>query len=306
MSAVVTVVVPVFGVVALGFAAVRAGLFAAEAGAALARFMYYFAVPALLFRGIAQADLPAAPPWTVLAMFYLPALSLFAGMAALAPRTLGWARSERGLAAMSASYGNIVLLGYPLVHAAFGSAGALPLLLIMGTQSLVMFPLTTLLLERERTRGRGLHALLDLARNPVVVSLLAGFVCNASGTAVPVLLDRALELLSAAGPGCALVALGMSLARYRLDGGYRDVLVFVAVKNILNPILAGGLGFALGLRGDVYTVVLMLAAMPVGINAFVFASQYGLRQDAVAKAIVVSTVVSAGTVGALLAVLPPG
>jgi predicted permease len=175
----------------------------------------------------------------------------------------------------------------------------------MGTQSLVMFPLTTVLLEPTRTRGRGLRPLLALVRNPVVVSLLAGFACNASGTAVPVMFDRALELLSAAGPGCALAALGMSLARYRLDGGYRDVLVFVAVKNVVNPLIAAALGCVLGMHGAVYAVVVVLAAMPIGINAFVFANHYGLHQNTVAKAIVVSTVVSVGTVSTLLAVLPP-
>lgn len=305
MSAVATVVVPVFGTVAIGYGLARGGLFSAGVGEALVRFMYYLAIPAMLFQSLAGADLPATVPWRLLAAFYVPSLALFALGMLVARRALGWSREAQGMAGMSSSYSNMVLLGFPLTLAAFGEAGSVPLFILLATQSLVMFPLTTWALEsRSRSGPRaGLgRAALRLALNPVILSLVLGVAANLAGLALNATVTRLLSLLSGAGPGCALVALGVSLAQYRLGGGYREVAVLVALKNGAHPLVVWGGGLLLGLPPLWLAVAVILAAMPTGINAFIFAGQYGVRQETVSKTIVVSTALSSVTVTVLLAI----
>ncbi|MGE0862098.1 MAG: AEC family transporter, partial [Gammaproteobacteria bacterium] len=106
---------------------------------------------------------------------------------------------------------------------------------------------------------------------------------------------------AAAGPGCALVALGVGLAQYRLGGGWREVALLVALKNLLCPLLVWLLGGALGLAPAWLAVAVLMAAMPTGINAYIFASQYQRRQDCVAKSIVASTLAAALISSLLLA-----
>ena len=77
MSDVAAIVAPVFGTVGLGYVATRGGLFTQETGAGLTRFMFYLAIPALLFRGVAGAALPAQVPWAYFAAFYLPSFAVF-------------------------------------------------------------------------------------------------------------------------------------------------------------------------------------------------------------------------------------
>lgn len=296
MNAVWTVVTPVFGTVALGYALARLGVLSREVGAGLTRFMFFLAIPAMLFRGLAGATLPATPPWAYLASFYLPSFAVFGLATWMAERRLGWARAEAGLAGMTACYANIVLLGLPLAHAAFGAAGELPLFLLVATQSTLLFPLATWALE---IRGAGarprrvLGALGRLALNPVLLALAAGFVANHLAFVPVAPLARMLDTLAAAGPGCALVALGVGLAQYRLGGGWREVALLVVLKNLLCPLLVWGLGRALGLESTWLAVAVLMAAMPTGINAYIFASQYQRRQDCVAKSIVASTLCAA-------------
>ncbi len=288
---------PVFGTVAVGYALARVGIFKCEVGTGLTRFMFHLAIPAMLFRGLVGANLPAQIPWAFLAAFYVPSCAVFWFALRLAQRGLGWTRREAGMAGMSACYANIVLLGLPLADAAYGERGHLPLFILMATQSLLLFPLATYALEiygKERAGellfyGRAVGRLLV---NPVIVALILGFIVNVGAVAVPPVVTRMVAVLGAAGPGCALVALGISLAQYQLSGGWRDALVLVGLKNILCPLAVWGLARVLGLTDMWLVTAVLMAAMPAGINTFIFASQYQVRQDTVAKTIVASTLSS--------------
>ncbi len=306
MNAVVAVVVPVFGTVGVGYGLARCGLFDRDTGAGLVRFMYYLAIPALLFNSLAGADLPPTIPWRFLLAFYLPVIATFLLGRQLADSLLGWRGREAGIAGMAATYANMVMLGYPLVLAAFGERGTVPLFILLATQSTVMFPLATYAIEAgegEPRRGLAPHgrALARVVLNPVIPSLALGVAVNLSGWQLGPVLERMLELLGAAGPGCALVALGITLAQYRIAGTYRAVVWFVVLKNLLCPAGVWLACVAAGVTELWREVAVLLAAMPSGINAFIFASQYGLRQEEVAKTIVVSTLVAALVSSALLA-----
>ncbi|MCP5198923.1 MAG: AEC family transporter [Gammaproteobacteria bacterium] len=305
MSGVITVVGPVFAAVAIGFGLARADVFDAATGRALVRFMFHLAIPAMLLRSLAGASLPATLPWRFIAAFYLPSLLLYGLAAVLARRRLGWAPGELGVAGMAGAYANIVLLGYPLVIGAFGDAGAVPLFILLAAQSPLLFPLTTWLCERGTPAGGPAGgpagALRVLVANPVVLSLVLGIALNLGGAVLPRPLDDLLRLLGSAGPGCALIALGIGLAQCRLGGAPGDVALLVALKNVAHPLAVWALGHGLGVRADWLAVAVVLAAMPSGVNAFVFASHYRVRETTVAQTIVVSTLVSAVVASLLLA-----
>ncbi len=308
MSTIAATVVPVFGSVALGYALARGGLFSADSGRALVRFMYYLAIPAMLFRSLAAAELPATMPWAYLAAFYLPSLLIFALAMLLARRAFGWARHETGIAGMSAGYANMVLLGFPLTLSAFGPSAALPLFILLATQSALFFPLTTWALERRADGQRAaplalVRRALRLLLNPVIAGLLLGVAANLAGVEVPLPLDRLLAIIGAAAPGCALIALGISVAQYRLGGGYRDVTVLVVLKLLVHPLLVFLACHVFAVPAAWMQVAVLLAAMPSGINAFIFASQYEVRQEAVSKAIVISTALSPLVVTGLLVLI---
>lgn len=309
MNAVAAVVVPVFGTVALGYGLARSRLFSAEAGAGLVRFMYYLAIPALLIDSVQRAELPATLPLAFLAAFYGPSFLLYAiGMSATRV-LLGWEARDPIMGGMTASYSNIVLLGYPVVLSAFGAGGTMPLFILLATQSMLLFPFTTWLLERAGTApeqgGGALRALQRLALNPVLVSLALGIGLNLTDATLPEPLARMLKLLGSAGPACALVALGISLAQYRLVGGYRDALFLIALKNALHPVLVWGGCVALRIETSWTQVAVLLAAMPCGLNAFIFASQYRVREETVSKSVVLSTALSSLVAALILSWMLP-
>ena len=58
MDIIVDIIVPVFGIVGIGYVAARVGLFSAEATRGLSAFVFNFAIPALLFRTMVTTKLP--------------------------------------------------------------------------------------------------------------------------------------------------------------------------------------------------------------------------------------------------------
>ena len=305
MQTVLNIITPIFGIVALGFVLARAGVFGAAASEALTRFMFYVAVPAMLFRTLATTTLPASVPWAYIAAFYGASFVTFALGIAFARWGLGWSRRDQGIAGIAAGYSNMVMLGFPLVVTAFGDAGALPLFILIALQSMLLFPATTWVIEvYGRTDGvpaRSALAMLGkLALNPVIASLLLGIGANLLGVTVPGALARGLDMIGAAAPACALTALGVGLAQYEIRGAVRASAGLVVLKTCVHPALVWLACAAFDIPALWTHVAIVLAAMPTGINAFIFARQYAARIEAVSKTIVFSTIISVFTVAALL------
>ena len=125
MNIVINIVAPIFGAVVLGALLVRARLFDSATSDGLAKFVYYVAIPALLFRSLSRAELPTVLPWRFILAFYVPSIALFAGGVFIA-RQSGWDRPSQGIAGMGACYSNMVMLGIPMCHAAFGHDADVP------------------------------------------------------------------------------------------------------------------------------------------------------------------------------------
>jgi malonate transporter and related proteins len=315
----ITIITPIFGIVLLGYFLARNGIFSRATGDGLTRFMFYVAVPAMLFQSISTTELPSEIPWKYICAFYIPSLIVFATAMLCSATLFGWSKKEQGIAGVCSAYSNMVLLGLPLLLAAYGERVTLPLFILLAPQSLLLFPATIIAVEiyggqqpvendtegeeKSATRwsSRVASTLKKLLLNPIIVSLAFGIVVNINDVEVPAALGSALRLLANAAPACALTALGVSLAQYEFRQIETDSLVLALLKNLLHPLLVF-LACRLFSIEEFWTqVAVFLAAMPCGINAFIFANSYGMKIRNVTQSIVISTLLSVATVALLLA-----
>jgi malonate transporter len=311
------VIAPIFGTVLLGYLLTRIGIFTREVGEGLTRFMFYLAIPAMLFQSMSSTNLPTDIPWKFICAFYIPSLIVFLTAMIVSGLFFHWRKDEQGIAGVCSAYSNMVLLGLPLLLAAFGERATLPLFILLAPQSLLLFPTTILAVEaygehtpKNKALGkdgslsntsRKFATVKKLFVNPIIISLGLGVSANIGGWHIPDALTDALRMTGKAAPACALTALGVSLAQYKFQRVEIDSLVLALLKNILHPVLvflACGL-FEVELFWT--QVAVFLAAMPCGINAFIFASNYEIKTKNVTQSIVLSTVISIATASFLLA-----
>jgi predicted permease len=76
------------------------------------------------------------------------------------------------------------------------------------------------------------------------------------------------------------------------------------VKTVVHPVLMGGVGYFLGLRGLNLAVMTVAAALPIGANVFLFSQRYRKEEDAVTAGVAVSTAMAIVSVTGVMAVLP--
>ncbi len=304
------IVAPIFGVLALGFLAARARALDEGAVKGLVVFVFNLAIPILLLRSLARTELPEDIRWSFLLSFYGGSFTVYLLGLAVGRFVFRRPLAHQAIFGMSAGFTNTVLMGIPILLTAYGPEATLPIFLIIAFHGPTLMPLTTGLIQMDRGNGlsvaRQAGAIgLELVKNPIIMGLLAGLVLNLAGVAIPGPLDRVAEMLGSTAVPCALFALGASLAGYSLRGEMAPTLLLVPLKVVLHPLLVWALAVPVfGLDGIWVPVAVGMAAMPTGINAYLFGARYDAAPDVAARTILLSTVLSVGTISLLLYLFP--
>lgn len=302
MSTILEVVAPVFAIILLGFGAARRRVLEEAAFAALARFTFLVAAPALLFAGGTRPAGGGA--WAAAAIVGVSVL-VFLAVTFGARRLAGQDLAQAGMLGLACVFGNSVMMGIPVIVAAYGDAGLPALLGILGTQTVVLLGMATMFAEVGRAsqapwRHAARSTLAGIARNPVLIAVLAAMAWNLTGLEVPGVLRRTLELLGAAAPPVALFCLGGSLFGLSVAALWRETLFIAAVKLLALPALVWAAALVLPLSPAEKAVAVTMAALPTGANAFILARRYATGADRSGSAVVFTTAVSVLTLAALI------
>jgi malonate transporter len=297
------IVAPVFALIGMGAAAVRLRLLDATAVKGMSDFVFYLAMPALLFHAMVSA--PPLRLLDVAGSFIVGAFLLFLVAVLLARWAFRAGLARSGVFALNAVFGNTVMLGVPIVDSAFGAEGVAYLLAVVAFHSGLLLPLATILIEADAGHGRSPLAVLratlpGLLRNPVVVCIALALAWRLTGLGLAAPVDRLLLLLGAAGPPLALFCLGATLPKPQGWQGMGEIAAASALKLVAMPAVVAALAWAAGVQGVAFAVVVLAAAMPTGANAFLLARRFGTMMEASASTVVVSTGLSLVTLTLLL------
>lgn len=296
---------PFFAVIGLGYLSGRARFFSVEATAYLTRFVFYFALSAMLFGFAANLDIGAVFNWSFVLAYTAATLLVWLVVAAIALAR----RTSREVAVFEAHagvIGNVGFLGIPMLSLLLGPGAVGPVLLVLAVDLIVFSSLLTMLVTgiragRVSLRTFGVLA-TGLAKNPMIVSVALGILWGATGLALPVPANEFLTLLGAAATPCALFAIGASLAG---RGAERlEIAGWIAfAKLVLHPAAVAAACWAFGLHGFDAGVMIAAAALPVAGNVFILAQHYGVAPQRVSTAILLSTAASVLTVTGVIALI---
>ena len=296
------VVAPIFAIIAAGYVAAARGFVDAGGFRGLNLFAFSFAAPALLFAsGTAGPQGGGAAAFA----FFLGAGLLFA-LVLWGARRGGMGLAASGMLALDVSYGNTVMMGIPLIIAAFGAPGLAILLAILALHSMVLLGAATVVAEIAQNQRAAPWPLLrstlaGVARNPVVMAVLLAMLWSSLALPVPGVARRTLELVGAAAPPVALFCLGGSLHGFDARAAWKQTGVTILLKLAALPLLVWGITRLMGLSELEVAVATLTAALPTGANAFLVARRYGVGTEASGASVLVSTLLSLVTLTVLMA-----
>jgi malonate transporter len=298
-------ILPFFAVIALGYLAVRTRFFSEEATVYLTRFVFYFALSAMLFGFAANLDVAAIFSWPFV-FAYLLGTSLIWLLVAAVALWRGTNREEAVFEAHTGVIGNVGFLGIPMLALLLGPQAVGPVLLVLAVDLIVFSSILTMAITGLRA-GRvsmqtfGILA-LGLAKNPMIGSVVLGILWGATGLALPVPVNEFMTLLGAAATPCALFAIGASLAGRSAER--LEVAAWLSTaKLVLHPIAVAGACWLFGVSGYNAGVMVAAAALPVAGNVFILAQHYRVAPQRVSTAILLSTAASVLTVTAVIALI---
>ncbi len=295
---------PFFAIIGLGYWAGRSRFFTEEATAYLTKFVFFFALSAMLFRF--AATLPFAEIFSGrLVLGYLIGTAGVYALATLVAYLRGLDIPTAAVEAQCAAIGNVGFLGLPMLALLFTEAAIGPVMLVLTVDLVVFSSLIVILINGGRdgrlTFGTIRLIGLGLLKNPMVVSISAGLIWSAMKIPVPVPLNDFLTILGGAATPGALFAIGASLAgksaeRVQIAGW----LSFC--KLVVHPaFVAIALIWLIPVGTFPASVAISAAALPVAGNVYMLAAHYGVAPHRASAAILLSTIASIMTLPLVIA-----
>ena len=305
---ILAIVLPIFLLIALGYASAFTGLLREAVGDGLGQFVNTIAIPVLIFRTLATASFDGASPWALWGT-YFSALAIVWAAASLLSRYL-FHREERYcvIAGIAGAFSNTMLVGLPIVSASFSEAGLVPLFVIVSVHLPFMTVVSTLLMERAAVAdgmqsARPISVTLrqvarNLITNPIIIGIMAGVAWRMTGMQIPALPANVIAQIANATIPVALFSLGMSLRRYGIRGDLAPAVVTSALKTIALPAIVWvSATYVFHLPPLWIQVATLCAACPTGINAYLFAIGFGTGHALSANTISLTSVFSVISIG---------
>lgn len=308
MLAIFLKTLPFFALIGTGYVAGRTRFFSQEATAYLTRFVFYFALSAMLFGFAANLDVAAIFDWPFVFAYTLGTGLVWLLVAAVALGR-GTSREEAVFEAHTGVIGNVGFLGIPMLALLLGPQSVGQVLLVLAVDLIVFSSILTMAITGLRAGRVSLQTFgilsVGLAKNPMIVSVVLGILWGATGLALPDPVGEFMTLLGAAATPCALFAIGASLSGRSAERV--EVAGWLALaKLVLHPAAVAGACWLFGVTGYPAGVMIAAAALPVAGNVFILAQHYRVAPQRVSTAILLSTAASVLTVTAVIALISQG
>ena len=307
MNPIFDVIFPVFAIIGMGYGASKLNWVKESTVDGLSDFTYHFAVPVMLVQTISRSSLPEQVPWAFLFSYYGASFSVLTLGLLSCRNLLGRDFGDSAMHGFTSTFPNTVLLGIPIVLMAFGEEATVPLFLIISLHSTLLLPVITTLMEVAKGRNASLakvgrNALRGIATNPIILSLVSGIVMNLLDLRLPAALDPVAELMGNAVTPCSLFALGATLTRFQIAGRWKDMGMVVIAKLLLQPLIVATLAIVVfQLEYGLWVqVAILIAAQPVGVTPYLFASRYQVNVALASNAMLITTLISPITLSVLL------
>jgi predicted permease len=304
ISAFVEVLLPVLVVVACGYALRR--VFPIDVRS-LNRVSMYVLSPALIFTTLARIEVAGAEALRIAAVSTL-VIVLVGVLTYICARPLRLDQAALSALLLSTMFMNAGNYGLPTTRFAFGEDGLQRALLFFIPQTILAQVLAVPIAGM--ARGARGNPLLQVLRMPQIYAALAGLLARAAGLNltgqghdVVTALFRGVALMSDAALPLLLLLLGMQLAQGVAVEQRGLTTLAVVLRLLVSPLLAYGLAQLLGLSDLSMRVVVLEASMPTAVNMVLYSLEFDARPGFVAGVVVVTTLLSLGTLTLLLGVL---
>jgi predicted permease len=278
MSQITSIILPFFALIGLGWIGGKTRIVTPDGMRGINGFVFYFALPALLFRALATRN--PAEIWQpdILLAYGGGTLVVYGLTRVIAARVFGLDPTSQTLFSFAGTMSNVGFMGLPLIIGLLGQEATVPLIVALAFDLIVMLSLSLLLLEGAKHANGGNSAgkiIRGTVTNPVVLAIIAGVIASILDLDWPKGVDYLLELLGGSAGPAALFAIGVALVGRPIAEKRAELVAMSLAKLVIHPVMVFAGFYMVGsVTGLEAKAVFLLAALPTAGNVFVVATTY--------------------------------
>ncbi len=295
-------ILPLFLIIFLGWLLFRLKVATEQWIKVLNEFAFYIGLPILSFMNLYTLDLRAFGNAVLAsnAIFMVVAIFMVAAFTFL----FRMSRASGSVVILSALFGNIAYMGYPVNEMVFGKDGLSVAVIVCAVNTIFFF---TLAIAVAQYRAGGNPDIRDVLRHiakiPLLWAVIIGAILGYFRIPLPAVVVKPLNMLAASSSAVVLLALGVFLATLSLRRQIRQIALIAALKLVLLPLMFWLVSLAVDMDRLQFSVSMLQAAMPVGLSVFTIADNMGLDKEVAASAVFATTLLSVVTLPLFVALL---
>ena len=290
------VVLPLFFLIALGYGLKRIKMYDKITLNTINKLVFKVFLPVYLFQSICSSDLSAAFDIKVIVFAVLSLLIWFLLLMFLVPR-FEKENAKRGVMIQGMFRSNFVLFGLPVAVSLCGEdkIGTTSLLLGIIVPIYNVLAVTTLELFRGG-KPNVKKILTGIATNPLIIASVLGVVVYVLNIELPYAVEKTIVDVGKVATPLALIALGGGFEFSKVKGDFKQLMVTVAGRLIISPLLTVTAAILFGFRDEILVPILLMSGAPTAVSSYTMAQQMGGDADLAGEIVVFTTGMSILTI----------
>ncbi len=295
---IITTILPIFIVISIGFLIRGKGFITRDFVSQANRLVFSIAIPAMLFSAIAKSSFTSQVNLMMvgITLFSIFLISLVALVVAIVANVK---YQTRGSFIQASFQGNLGYIGFAIAFYYLGESG-FAVTAIIGSFLMIFHNIMAVgflnyYRQDNPTGSQLVESLKKSATNPIILSALAGICFSLLEISIPVIIQRALDIIRGMALPMALLIIGASLNFKQL----KPRLGYVVIASVMKTVIAPAVGFLLfalfSVDHSLYLPGLILLGAPTATVTYILSSQVGGDPDFAAAAISFSTLLSSVT-----------
>lgn len=293
----VNVTMPVFLTILLGWGLMRAGLFNRPFTDVADKYVFKVALPLLLFKDIATTNLRQDFQLGFVLFCMAGTTVMFWGVYLLA-RLFLKDRTLVGAFSQAAARGSAAILGIAFVENIYGNAGLTPLMIVAAVPLFNIYSVLILTFSAQDgsdSRGQLKKACLNVAKNPIILGILAGLPFSLLGIELPPILMKTAASVGSTATPIALLVVGAGFQTGTALSRLKPALWATAIKLVILPLLFLPAAVWAGFAGSELIAILIMVGSPTTVTCYIMAKNMGNDAALSSSVVVLATLCSSVT-----------
>ena len=309
---------PIFLIMVLGWFLMRIGLFTKEFNKVADKYVFKVALPVLLFKDIATADIRSDFNLTFVLFCMITTTIMFLAIWGLSYIFIK-DKTQVGAFAQASARGSAAVLGIAFINNIYGNSGMAPLMIVSAVPLYNILSVIILTFSADmgkeaqknkltdnvsNSKGSNIKkACINVVKNPIIIGIFLGLPFSIFGISIPPIPLKAVTSIAQTATPIALLVVGAGFEGAKAIKKIKLTAVATFIKLVLLPLIFFPFAIAFGFRDSELVAILVMLGSPTTVTCYIMAKNMENDEVLSSSIVVMATLLSSVTLTGWIFVL---